>query len=69
MRGKSRDPKRSRHPDIGVHNLTYEAFDIRSGPGLQLIVHHAEQGSPSARALGFLGALAANPVSNRNPGQ
>lgn len=61
VRGKTREPKQLRHPDVGILTLTYEAFDIRSDPGLQLIVHHAPAGSPSAEALALLGSLAARP--------
>jgi hypothetical protein len=34
-----------------------QAFDVRSSPGHQLIVYHAEAGSPSAEALRLLGTL------------
>lgn len=61
MRGKTREPKVFRHPDVGVLTLTYEALDVRSDPGLQLIVYHAPAGSPSAEALALLGSLAASP--------
>ena len=61
VRGKTREPKVFRHPDVGVLTLTYEALDVRSDPGLQLIVYHAPAGSPSAEALALLGSLAASP--------
>ena len=61
VRGKTREPKLFRHHDVGVLTLGYEALDIRSDPGLQLIVYHAPAGSPSAEALSLLGSLAASP--------
>ncbi|MFD2415444.1 helix-turn-helix transcriptional regulator [Amycolatopsis pigmentata] len=59
VRGKSREPKEFQHPDVGRLTLTYEAFDVRSAPGQQLIVYHAVQGTPSAEALTLLGSIAA----------
>ncbi|MEV6825012.1 helix-turn-helix transcriptional regulator [Amycolatopsis sp. NPDC051102] len=59
VRGKSRGAKQFRHPDIGLLTLGYEAFDVCSAPGLQLVVHHAPPGSPSAEALALLGPLVA----------
>jgi transcriptional regulator with XRE-family HTH domain len=61
VRGKTREPKQFRHPDVGILTLTYEALDIRSDPGLQLIVHHAPTDSPSGESLALLGSLAASP--------
>lgn len=59
VRGKTRGAKQFRHPDVGVLTLEYEIFDVREAPGLQMIVHHAPVGSPSAEALRLLGSLAA----------
>ncbi|SNY74521.1 helix-turn-helix transcriptional regulator [Paractinoplanes atraurantiacus] len=59
VRGKTREAKQFRHPDIGLITLDYETFDVRSAPGLQLIVHHAAPGSSHAQALHMLGSLAA----------
>lgn len=57
VRGKTGDPKHLLHPDVGPLTLIYQAFDVRSAPGQQLILYHAEPGSPSAQALALLGSL------------
>ncbi|MBY8883691.1 helix-turn-helix transcriptional regulator [Streptomyces sp. PTM05] len=57
VRGKTRDAKQLVHPDVGRLTLTYQAFDVRDAPGQQLVIYHAEPGSPSARALDLLGSL------------
>ncbi|MFD7101589.1 helix-turn-helix transcriptional regulator [Streptomyces celluloflavus] len=54
---KSRDGKRLLHPDVGPLDLTYQTFDVREAPGQQLVIYHAEPGSPSAHALSLLGSL------------
>nr|CAM34332.1 putative DNA-binding protein [Streptomyces tendae] len=57
VRGKTQDAKRFLHPDIGPLTLTYQAFDVRETPGRQLVIYHAEPGSPSAQSLNLLGSL------------
>ncbi|MFH9243882.1 helix-turn-helix transcriptional regulator [Streptomyces lydicus] len=57
VRGKTQDAKQLNHPDVGPLTLTYQAFDVRDAPGQQLVIYHAEPGSPSAQALSLLGAL------------
>lgn len=59
VRGKTRDAKHLMHPDVGPLVLTYQAFDVRDAPGQQLIIYHAEPGSPSAQALTLLGSIGA----------
>ncbi|GCD47841.1 helix-turn-helix transcriptional regulator [Streptomyces paromomycinus] len=57
VRGKTQGAKHLLHPDVGPLTLTYQAFDVRDAPGQQLVIYHAEPGSPSAQALGLLGTL------------
>ncbi|MFC4867705.1 helix-turn-helix transcriptional regulator [Streptomonospora arabica] len=59
IRQKSHDTKRFRHPLVGELTLGYEALSVNSAPGQQLVVYHAEPGSPSAQALSLLGSLTA----------
>jgi transcriptional regulator with XRE-family HTH domain len=57
VRGKTRDAKHFHHPDVGPLTLTYQAFDVREAPGQQLVIYHAEPGTPSAHSLHLLGSL------------
>jgi transcriptional regulator with XRE-family HTH domain len=57
VRGKTHEPKHLIHPDVGPLTLTYQAFDVRSAPGQQLVIYHAEPASPSANALALLSTL------------
>lgn len=57
VRGKTQEPKHLVHPDVGPLALTYQAFDVRSAPGQQLVLYQAEPGSPSAQALALLSSL------------
>jgi transcriptional regulator with XRE-family HTH domain len=58
-RGKGVEVKRFVHPEVGPLELRMQAFDVRSAPGQQLVVYHAEPGSPSADGLTLLGTVAA----------
>ncbi|QJY48073.1 helix-turn-helix transcriptional regulator [Pseudonocardia broussonetiae] len=60
-RGKSVERKRFRHAEVGPLTLTMQTFDVRSSPGQELVVYHAEPGSPSSEALALLGSLSAQP--------
>ncbi|NSC19731.1 helix-turn-helix transcriptional regulator [Streptomyces albus subsp. chlorinus] len=58
-RGKALEHKRFEHRDVGPLTLTMQTFDVRSAPGQELVVYHAEPASPSSEALALLGSLAA----------
>ncbi|MFD9369288.1 helix-turn-helix transcriptional regulator [Streptomyces sp. NPDC060020] len=55
--GKTLDAKALVHPDVGALSLTYQSFDVRGAPGQQVVIYHAEPGSPSSHALSLLGSL------------
>ncbi|GAA4517310.1 helix-turn-helix transcriptional regulator [Actinoallomurus oryzae] len=58
-RGKALERKRFDHHDVGALTLTMQTFDVRSSPGQELVVYHAEPASESSQALALLGSLAA----------
>jgi transcriptional regulator with XRE-family HTH domain len=58
-RGKNAEVKTFVHPEVGAITLRMQTFDVRAAPGQQLVVYHAEPGSPSAQALALLGSIAA----------
>ena len=51
--------KRIHHPVVGDLDLAYEAMDLTSEPGLQLLAFSAEPGTPSRDALQLLASWAA----------
>ncbi|MFE9636714.1 helix-turn-helix transcriptional regulator [Streptomyces sp. NPDC006463] len=57
VHGKTRDGKELLHPDVGPLALTFQTFDVRGAAGQQLVIYHAEPGSPSDQALSLLGSL------------
>ena len=66
-RGKNAEVKTFVHPDVGEVTLRMQSFDVRSAPGQQLVVYHAEPGTSSADALVVLGSLAATPRTDAAP--
>jgi transcriptional regulator with XRE-family HTH domain len=58
-RSKRMESKRFHHPEVGELTLHMNAFDVKAAPGQELIVYHAEAGTPSADALMLLGTLSA----------
>ncbi|AMM21544.1 hypothetical protein AX769_17100 [Frondihabitans sp. PAMC 28766] len=57
VRGKTHEAKAFHHAAVGSLTLSYQAFDVSSAPGQQLVVYQAEPGSPSAHALVLLGNI------------
>jgi transcriptional regulator with XRE-family HTH domain len=51
--------KNLHHPVAGDLDLTYEAFELPSEPGLRMLVYTAEPDTPTAQALDFLASWAA----------
>ncbi|GAA1463248.1 helix-turn-helix transcriptional regulator [Williamsia maris] len=52
--GKRIETKRLIHPEVGPLTLTMLGFDVRSAPGQQLIVYHAQAGTADADAISLL---------------
>ncbi|MEV0393755.1 helix-turn-helix transcriptional regulator [Polymorphospora rubra] len=65
-RGKSAAAKLLHHPDVGELTLRMQTFDVRSAPGQQLIVYHAQEGTRTADALRLLGSLATTRPDHEN---
>ncbi|WP_043627557.1 helix-turn-helix transcriptional regulator [Nonomuraea candida] len=59
IRQKTHETKRFRHPLVGELTLHYESLTVNGAPGQQLVVYHADPGSPSQDALSLLGSLTA----------
>ncbi|MBT0769892.1 helix-turn-helix domain-containing protein [Kineosporia sp. J2-2] len=68
VRGKSLERKRFHHADVGPLTLTTQGFAVRAAPGQELVVYHAEPGSPDVHALRLLGTLAATGRHAPGPG-
>lgn len=63
VRGKTQEAKSFRHPSVGDLRLEYNAFDVRSAPGQQLVVYQAPARSSAADKLQLLGSLAISVAS------
>lgn len=61
--------KRLRHPVVGALDLTYEAMEFPSDPGLTLLVCTAEPSSPTADALALLASWAATLDQEQQAGE
>ena len=57
--------KRFTHPAVGELELAYEAMELASAPGLQLIAYSAQPGSTSEDALRLLTSWAATEAQHR----
>ncbi|MEI7032838.1 helix-turn-helix transcriptional regulator [Streptomyces pratensis] len=64
-RGKSDAAKVLLHPAAGELTLRMQTFDVRSAPGQQLVVYHAQEGTRTADALRLLGSLEATTRTGR----
>ena len=49
--------KRINHPQVGLLEVTYEALELASDPGLRILVYDAEPGSPTEERFKLLGSL------------
>ncbi|MEU5520818.1 hypothetical protein ABZ759_09025 [Streptomyces sp. NPDC047860] len=65
-RGKSDAAKVLVHPDVGELALCMQTFNVRSTPGQQLVVYHAQEGTRTEDALRLLGSLAATGPGHRD---
>ncbi|PRY65919.1 helix-turn-helix protein [Glaciihabitans tibetensis] len=65
VRGKTHEAKAFHHREVGDLLLSYNAFDVRSSPGQQLVVYQAAAGTASADKLQLLGTLVATARSRR----
>ncbi|XVQ15778.1 helix-turn-helix transcriptional regulator [Spirillospora sp. CA-255316] len=66
-RGKALETKTFDHSEVGLITLSMQTFDIRSAPGQELVVYHAEAGTPSATAMSLLGSIAATRLKDHAP--
>ena len=59
--------KRLHHPVVGTLDLSYEAMEFPTEPGLTLLVYTAEPGTPTADALTLLASWAATSAHRPQP--
>jgi hypothetical protein len=67
VRAHNTGTKNVHHPAVGDLDLTYEAMDLTSEPGLQLLAFSAAPGSPSHDGLRLLATLAATTQRDAAP--
>lgn len=65
VRSLSGAPVRMNHPEVGPLELRREKLPIGDSGGQLLVIHHAEPGTSSARALDELRELAFSPEQNQ----
>lgn len=64
VRAKTEGQKILNHPLVGEVTVEYETLTVNGAEGQQLVVYHAQPGSPSERALNLLATMMAGESSD-----